>query len=130
MRLYLILLFMLALPLSAQAQASLEGSWMLTFMMEEGASRTMSLNAETVQDTLHLTMPWDDGDLACAADCLTYDESGCSYWDMSCCETHGVPGCDDPVVEACVCALDSYCCNNWWDGDCTLQAINDCGAVC
>ncbi len=64
MRLYLVLLFMLALPLSAQAQASLEGGWMLTFMMEEGASRTMSLNAETVQDTLHLTMPWDDGDLA------------------------------------------------------------------
>ena len=30
------------------------------------------------------------------------------------CETGG-PGCNDPVIEACVCALDPYCCTTAWD---------------
>ena len=34
-----------------------------------------------------------------------------------CCET-GEPGCDDPVVESCVCTLDAYCCNTEWDAQC------------
>ncbi len=64
MRLCFALLFMLALPLSAQAQKSLDGAWMLTFMMHEGAPQTMGLTAETVQDTLRLTVTSDHGDRA------------------------------------------------------------------
>ena len=64
MRLCFTLLFMLALPLSAQAQTSVDGAWMLTFMMQEGASQTMTLTAETVQDTLHLAVASDHGDRA------------------------------------------------------------------
>ena len=34
-------------------------------------------------------------------------------------------GCADPVVEACVCGIDTYCCDvsaGWWDDVCVMQA--------
>ncbi len=36
----------------------------------------------------------------------------------NCCEDHGGFGCDDPTCEACVCAIDSFCCDVAWDGLC------------
>ncbi len=38
--------------------------------------------------------------------------------DGDCCMANGSPGCDDGGVESCVCAQDSYCCNNEWDAQC------------
>jgi hypothetical protein len=35
-----------------------------------------------------------------------------------CCEANAVGGCADPVVEACVCAEDSFCCEAGWDALC------------
>ena len=67
MRSLLALLLLVALPLSAHAQAGLEGAWTLTFMMEEGASTAMPVHAEVVQDTLHMTIPSDHGDRALEA---------------------------------------------------------------
>ncbi len=64
MRQSLILLFLLAVPLSVHAQADLEGGWTLSFLMDEGAAQTMDVNAEVVQDTLHLTISSDHGDRA------------------------------------------------------------------
>ncbi len=61
MRQSLILLFLLAVPLSVHAQADLEGGWTLSFMMDDGAAQTMDVNAEVVQDTLHLTVSSDHG---------------------------------------------------------------------
>jgi len=60
MRQSLILLFLLAVPLSVHAQADLTGPWTLAFMMDD-ATRTMDVNAEVVQDTLHLTVSSDHG---------------------------------------------------------------------
>jgi hypothetical protein len=41
--------------------------------------------------------------------------------DHNCCETGHGAGCTDPVIEACVCAQDPYCCDGEWDGDCVLE---------
>jgi hypothetical protein len=49
----------------------------------------------------------------------------------SCCEPSGLPGCGDASVEACVCALDSYCCETEWDDACVASASSDaCGTSC
>jgi hypothetical protein len=53
---------------------------------------------------------------------------GCSLGD--CCAPHGVPGCDDPAVSGCVCALDGFCCDTEWDGICVSEAQYACGAAC
>jgi len=46
------------------------------------------------------------------------------------CETGG-PGCNDPVIEACVCAIDPYCCDTAWDEQCVEEVetllCGDCG---
>jgi hypothetical protein len=46
-----------------------------------------------------------------------------------CCVAHGGLGCDDPGVEACVCALDDICCSSGWDDIC-VQEAGQCGAPC
>jgi len=50
-----------------------------------------------------------------------------------CCEAGG-PGCDDPVVESCVCAQDPYCCDTAWDEQCVSEVdsfgCGNCGGGC
>jgi hypothetical protein len=47
-----------------------------------------------------------------------------------CCTTDSAPGCSDTSVEACVCAVDSYCCTTAWDGICVNEVESlGCG-VC
>ncbi len=36
----------------------------------------------------------------------------------ACCVASGTPGCVDAAVQACVCAVDSYCCSTAWDSSC------------
>jgi len=36
----------------------------------------------------------------------------------ACCHPSAGRGCDDEVIEACVCAEDSFCCSGAWDNDC------------
>ncbi len=39
------------------------------------------------------------------------------------------PGCDDPAIEACVCAADDYCCDVRWDALCVEEVTTlGCGA--
>ncbi|MEX1367618.1 MAG: hypothetical protein AB1Z98_31100 [Nannocystaceae bacterium] len=45
----------------------------------------------------------------------------------SCCNPHMSTGCDVPEVQACVCGLDPFCCDNEWDAQCVDEANNDCG---
>jgi hypothetical protein len=47
----------------------------------------------------------------------------------SCCSPHNGTGCLDPMITACVCANDSFCCDTSWDSLCAVEA-NDCGAGC
>lgn len=48
-----------------------------------------------------------------------------------CCEPSNQPGCaEDLELEACVCALDDFCCANEWDGQCVDAAQRACGLQC
>ena len=38
-----------------------------------------------------------------------------------CCVPSSTPGCDDPEIEACVCALDPFCCAVAWDELCVEE---------
>ena len=65
-------------------------------------------------------------------DNLTVSLQGCDCEggepSHDCCEP-GAAGCDDPVVEACVCALDPYCCNVEWDAQCVAEVESfSCGS--
>jgi hypothetical protein len=63
----------------------------------------------------------DDGENCsnCAADC-----GDC---EGSCCIANGTPGCMDPLVQDCVCAVDIFCCNDIWDELCAAEA-DECGS--
>ena len=43
-----------------------------------------------------------------------------------CCLNNGTPGCDDPQIQACVCAADSFCCGTAWDQVCADLATSTC----
>jgi hypothetical protein len=67
---------------------------------------------------------WDQfciilADNLCGADCAS-----------SCCEARAGTGCEDPAVEACVCAIEDTCCNTAWDALCTNIAVSMCSAEC
>jgi hypothetical protein len=49
--------------------------------------------------------------------------------DHGCCDL-GSAGCTDAVIEACTCALDSYCCETAWDDACVVVATAACNADC
>lgn len=57
----------------------------------------------------------------CAAVCRPPGNGDCCGW------TDG-PGCKDPEIEACVCALDPACCGTKWDPVCAWEAQYECGA--
>lgn len=59
---------------------------------------------------------------------LVLDRQACEAGGGDCCAAGDGPGCDDATVEACVCALDSFCCDTQWDDLCVTKATNDCGA--
>lgn len=45
-----------------------------------------------------------------------------------CCTASPEPGCNEPDIEACVCALDNFCCDTAWDQQCTgLVSEGGCG---
>jgi hypothetical protein len=45
-----------------------------------------------------------------------------------CCTPMDGPGCPDVQLEACVCALDPFCCETTWDELCADEAVGYCGA--
>jgi len=61
--------------------------------------------------------------------CTTCDID-CGPCKGDCCTAHDSIGCNDPFVQECVCAMDSYCCQVTWDGICADEAKNQCGAWC
>ncbi len=48
----------------------------------------------------------------------------------SCCETSSKPGCIDPAVMQCVCAIDAYCCKTAWDSLCVGEVTSEGCGVC
>jgi hypothetical protein len=47
-----------------------------------------------------------------------------------CCAASDVPGCGAPLVEACVCDIDPFCCGGRFDTNCVNLARAVCGAEC
>lgn len=71
------------------------------------------------------SIQWCEGDLLCGIDC-----SGNSGYE-GCCTASSFPGCVDPTIEACVCAVDDYCCDIFfgaWDDLCVQIATEDCAS--
>lgn len=62
---------------------------------------------------------------SCPEDCGACPGQG------DCCEVQDGPGCDDPTIQACVCAEDSFCCEFTWDSICVEEVeefgCGDCG---
>jgi hypothetical protein len=48
--------------------------------------------------------------------------------DGDCCAAHDNPGCDDDMIEACVCEQDFVCCTEAWDDVCVGEVANGCGS--
>lgn len=46
----------------------------------------------------------------------------------TCCAEHGSGGCDNQIVEQCVCGIDEYCCLEAWDDVCAEMAAGECAA--
>ncbi len=62
----------------------------------------------------------DGWDAQCVADVFLF-ECGLCTGASSCCVSDGEPGCDDPDVQQCVCAVDETCCTEGWDFQCVQQ---------
>lgn len=62
---------------------------------------------------------------------LALDTDACGgpvVGEGDCCEDNNSPGCDEPDVQTCVCAIDSFCCDTEWDNICAGYAADDCDA--
>ncbi|MFH1531886.1 MAG: Ig-like domain-containing protein, partial [Pseudomonadota bacterium] len=73
----------------------------------------------------------DCGPDGCGGSCGACPEGEACY-DGGChpeqgCTAGTTPGCDGCLCEACVCALDSYCCETAWDGICVQECVEGCG---
>lgn len=55
---------------------------------------------------------------ACAAAVESLGCGGCGPGFEACCEVQVTPGCPSPEIQACVCAQDSFCCEQTWDDIC------------
>ena len=74
-------------------------------------------------------------DFVCADEAVANSDAGgpcvCGPGDPgSCFEPNQTPGCNDPVCEECVCALDPFCCDIAYDEDCVFIAETDCAEEC
>lgn len=49
--------------------------------------------------------------------------AGCFLPPQGCCDSFGVPGCNDAGIMACVCAQSPSCCTVAWEGDCASLAV-------
>lgn len=71
------------------------------------------------------SIQWCEDDLLCGIDC-----SG-NQGHEGCCTTSAFAGCESADVEACVCAVDDWCCDSFfgsWDEFCVDIATTECGA--
>ena len=48
--------------------------------------------------------------------------------DFGCCSEHLGVGCNNAIIESCVCGLDSECCTDGWDTTCVMEAKALCNS--
>ncbi len=59
----------------------------------------------------------------CPLDCTCVNPNDC-------CADNETPGCNNPVCESCVCAIDDFCCEDSWDATCVNIGKIDCFSEC
>jgi hypothetical protein len=93
---------------------------------EEGGDFLGCADAVCYFDPFCCQVVWDQSCVDIATElpqCLCCFEPGCPPpTDCNCCDPQSSPGCSDPLCEAAVCALDSFCCEVIWDTLCAQQA--------
>ncbi|MBX7081990.1 MAG: hypothetical protein K1X88_22480 [Nannocystaceae bacterium] len=62
------------------------------------------------------------GTLACSGTCDGFDTTACVPFPGPCCQASTVAGCQDQACQDAVCALDPFCCDDTWDGQCANEA--------
>ncbi|MCH9682652.1 MAG: hypothetical protein K0V04_14550 [Deltaproteobacteria bacterium] len=82
------------------------------------------------QDPACCVLPWDDGCVLTAVNFCGQVCPGIDPLDPCCFEQPGAGCAANPAVEACVCALDAFCCSTQWDGICVDGAVNNCMLDC
>ena len=70
------------------------------------------------QDPFCCETEWDG---LCVDEVEEFDCGLCSAGNGDCCSANGSPGCQDFGVQSCVCAQDSFCCENQWDDICVEE---------
>ena len=70
-----------------------------------------------------------DGDSGDSGD--SGDTGGEPVGAGNCCEPHAEAGCESAAVEACVCAMDEFCCDSEWDDTCVSEVASfGCSDAC
>ncbi len=71
---------------------------------------------------------WDN---RCADEAATDCSERCTACAAdNCCAARETPGCNDNTCQACVCNVDSFCCDSLWDSGCVNIAEGDCPDEC
>ena len=69
----------------------------------------------------------DDGCGGSCGECAGICDDGLVCMDGPGCVTSNTPTCAGCPCEACVCAMDAWCCNNSWDSLCVSECVDECG---
>lgn len=73
----------------------------------------------------------DGWDATCASEAAHECQERCSGCGSDCCIAHDQAGCSDDACKTCVCGVDSFCCDQLWDGSCVDIANGDpCTTTC
>src|SRR5690606_3373509 len=94
-----------------------------------GCTDTAVTQCTCAQDAACCSSGWDDV-------CVTQAVTGCALQcpgvaaSSDCCSATAEPGCLEPELEQCVCAIDPYCCIGSFDDNCVALANTQCGASC
>jgi len=94
-----------------------------------GCNQNEIQNCTCAQDSTCCSAAWDD---VCVAQAVTGCALECpgAAATSDCCSATAEPGCLEPELEQCVCAIDPYCCISSFDDNCVALANTQCGASC
>lgn len=110
-------------------------------------SVTLTLECTVLTSCGDGTCGSDENCGTCAKDCGACADPGCGNGTcdatencLTCekdcqacvggCLPSNAPTCNGCACEACVCALDDWCCNNSWDSSCVSKCTTSCATAC
>ncbi len=122
--------------------APIDGVWRQTAKLVPATGAAFDRFGDSVAidgDTVVVGAPLDDIPAADAGSAFVFVRGANGVWTeqtrligppstSNCCFAHvSSKGCDDPACQGAVCAVDSFCCDNAWDGICADEATQMCG---